>query len=179
MRSSCRVSTTMTDLGVPTVDPEHSKRWCQQHLASNSSDRTCTATLKYAPTTAPAMFRNRRNSRQVRAGCGFCGSHQLQLCQRRSCALGGSPHSLQAVVQAGNMARFQLARFGTCECNGRAGALSGPETAPSGSGGSVRCPRATVGSASALGTVCVASNGRRHAHIAPFGYRKKTYVTDV
>ena len=119
------------------------------------------------------MFRNRRNSRQVRAGCGFCGSHQLQLCQRRSCALGGSLHSLQTVVQAGNMARVQLARFGTCECNGRAGALSGPETAPSGSGGSVRCPRATVGSASALGTVCVASNGRRHAHIAPFAHRKK------
>ena len=87
--------------------------------------------------------------------------------------LAAQPPGRRASRKHGASSHFTLARFGTCECNGRAGALSGPETAPSGSGGSVRCPRATVGSASALGTVCVASNGRRHAHVAPFAHRKK------
>ena len=44
-RGSCRVSTTATDLGALTVDPERSNRWCQQHLASNSSERSCSASL--------------------------------------------------------------------------------------------------------------------------------------
>ena len=91
------------------------------------------------------------------------------VCSRR---LATKPPGRRASGKQGNEFTCS-ARFGTCECNGRAGALSGPETASSGSSGSVRWPRATVGSAGALDTCSVASNGRRDAHIAPFGHRKK------
>ena len=109
----------------------------------------------------------------MHAVSGFCGSLQLRLCHRRLCALGGSPRSLQAVVQAGSMASNSVARFGTCERNGRREALSGPDATPSGSGGSSRWSSTTVGSDGAMVTFCLASNGRRHAHIVPFYHRKK------
>ena len=52
-------------------------------------------------------------------------------------------------------------------------ASRGPWAAPSGSCGTVRWSRVTLGSADASGTFRVASHGRRHAHFAPSAYKKK------
>ena len=52
-------------------------------------------------------------------------------------------------------------------------ASRGPWAAPSGSCGTVRWSRVTLGSADASGTFRVASHGRRHAHFAPSAYIKK------
>ena len=52
-------------------------------------------------------------------------------------------------------------------------AQGGPGAAPSGSYGTNRWPRVTLGSAGASGTSSVASHGRRHAHIVHFAHRKK------
>ena len=74
VHSSCRVSTTVTDLSVPTVDSERSNTWCQQRLASNSSERTCSASLITRPETASATFRNSRNSARCAPSAAFAGN---------------------------------------------------------------------------------------------------------
>ena len=52
-------------------------------------------------------------------------------------------------------------------------ASRGPWAAPSGSCGTVRWSRVTLGSADASGTFRVASHGRRHTHNAPSTHSKK------
>ena len=75
VHSSCRVSTTVTDLSVPTVDSERSNTWCQQRLACNSSERTCSASLSETrPDTASATFRNSRNSARCAPSAAFAGN---------------------------------------------------------------------------------------------------------
>ena len=115
----------------------------------------------------------------MHAGGGFCGSQQLKQRDQRSCALGGSPHSLKGVVKALNVSSvlpaYELLDLGHANVTPRE-AQGGPGTAPSGSFRLGRWSRVTLGSAGASGTSSVASHGHRHAHFAPFAHSKKKRV---
>ena len=74
VHSSCRVSTTLTDLSVPTVDSERSNTWCQQRLACNFIRTNLFGVSETRPETASATFRNSRNSARCAPSAAFAGN---------------------------------------------------------------------------------------------------------